>query len=235
MLDLVRSLLKTSKVVDKTVQVLRADKANEQVLSASSMEEFLPKWADAMTFPAAGMRSSLQPAATAGDIERAESRLGLRFPEELQLFYLCANGIDREFRGGDGPARNVLPVQSLAKPGTQRPLPSSLLRDEWLANGRDDGDPEGLSVFSADLASLLPGSEKFVLPFVDVDDMLILESPGLGALAVAVVKTHARFCVGTILEIENGTATYHDGIRAWLASGMSVMMRSKGQYGRYLK
>jgi hypothetical protein len=236
MFDFIRSLFKTTKVIHKTVQIVRESRAYEQDLGALPMEEFLPKWADATTFPAAGMCSSLRPAATLPDIEQAESRLGLRLPEELKNLYLRTNGIDREIRDADKPARKVLSIQSLVKPGAQKPPLSSTLREEWLAEGRDSGDPEGLCVFSTSLTSLLPGApHQFVMPFGDVDTMLSLESDGLGPLGVAVVNAHPHFPIGTILQIENGTATHFNGVRAWLASTTGMMVRFKEQYGRYAK
>jgi len=236
MFEFIRSLFKTAKIVGKTVQTLRESKAYEQELGALPMEEFLPKWAEATTFPAAGMYSSLRPAATLADIEQAESRLGLRLPEELKSLYLCTNGIDRKIRDADEPARNMLSIQSLTKPGAQKPALSSVLRDEWLADGRDNGDPEGLCVFSTGLTSVLPGApEEFVLPFGDVDAMLSLESDGLGPLGVAVVNAHPQFPIGTILQIENGTATHFNGVRTWLAGTTGMVVRFKEQYGRYSK
>jgi len=233
MFDFFRSLFKTAKVVHKTAQVIRADNRSDKELSWLPIEEFLPKWAETKTFPAAGIFVRLRPAASTGDIEQAESRLGVRLPEELRSLYLCSNGIDRELRDSDGPARNVLDVQSLSKPGERSPRLSVQLQGEWLANGRDDVDSEGLELFSSGPASLLPGAQESVLAYADIDDMLVLESDGQGSMAVAVVVPHQGFPVGTVVDIENGTATHYDGVRAWLASGMSMAMRFKEMHARY--
>lgn len=236
MFDFVRSLFKTAKIIRHTVKVVHESRVYDENLSALPMEEFLPKWADAMSFPAAGMRSSLNPAASPRDIEQAEAELGLRLPDELKDFYLSSNGINRDISGSDEPARNVLSIQSLIKPGTRNPPLSSSLREEWLTDGQEDGEPEGLCVFSTSLIHSLPGApHQFVLPFSDVDSMLSLESNGHGPLAVAVVNPHTHFPVGTILQIENGTATHFDGVREWLASTTGMIVRLKEQYGRYSK
>lgn len=236
MFDFIRSLFKTAKVVRHTVKAVREARAYEEDLSALPMQEFLPKWAEASSFPAARIRTSLNPAASLHDIEHAEARLELQLPDELKDFYLSSNGIDREIGNADEQARKVLSIQSLIKPGTRNPPLSSLLRQEWLAEGQEDGDPEGLCVFSTRLRDSLPGAPyQFVLPFGDVDAMLSLESDGHGPLAVAVVSPHPHFPVGTILQIENGTATHFDGVRVWLASTTGTIIRLKEQYGRYSK
>lgn len=236
MFGFVRSLFKTAKVIGKTVKVVRESRVYDENLSALPMEEFLPTWADATSFPAAGMLNSLNPAVSLHDIEQAEAHLGFQLPDELKDFYLSSNGINREIDGSDEPARNVLSIQLLIKPGTRNPPLSSLLREEWLADGKEDGEPEGLCVFSTSLINSLPGApHQFVLPFSDVDTMLSLESNGHGPLAVAVVNPHTHFPVGTILQIENGTATHFNGVRAWLASTTGMIVRLKEQYGRYSK
>lgn len=233
MFDFLRSIFKAAKVVHGTIRTVREDKAAEINYSALPMPEFLPIWADAMTFPAAGMRCTLRPAASMHDVSKAESRLNFSLPEELKALYLCSNGVDREI--GEEPARSVLALQALAQPGTLKPLLSSQLRDEWIANGRDNGEPEGLCLYSTGLRAMLPDGYESVLAFADVDDMLQLESRGVRPMAVAVVAPHASLAVGAILQIENGTATRFDGVRQWLAAGMGMMVRHKEMFGRYAK
>jgi hypothetical protein len=214
-----RRIFTAARVVAGTRATLARGHAEAARMATLSMGDFLREWMAIASRMPDGEVPVLRRPADAAAIAAAEIALGGPLPDELRTFYEHADGIDwsaADYR------RDLVPVAALALAASHSPSLAAQARASWEQVGREEGDPEGLAVTSStDLLKMMSGGNDFVLPFDDVDAMLALEAPRDGSGVVMVFRHHARLPVGTVLEVENGTATRHDGLRHWLGSDMA--------------
>jgi len=211
------------RIAFRTKRMLDQSKKQAKALGELPLPEFIPKWLEQMSSATDNTYPILRPPALASEIADAEQRLGMPLPDELKEFYTLCDGID----WSSASYREDFVRISELKPSCQHKPPLRMqLRKEWETWGRDDGLPEGLQVFSGNLLKLMADAHEFVLPFTDVDEMLALETPASGSGILIVTRPHRLLPRGTILEVENLSATLHDTIRSWLAESASTIAMS---------
>ncbi|HEY5995096.1 MAG TPA: SMI1/KNR4 family protein [Gallionellaceae bacterium] len=207
------------RALNETRKTLKKSAKEEDALRALPMAEFLPRWAGLLS-GATGGGPVFHKAAAHADLDLAEQRLGWPLPPELREFYLNANGIDWPM---EGYRKNLPSASEIRLSSAYVPALSAQLLDSWQSWGRDEGEPKGIKVFSTSLLDLMADRYECVIPFSEVDGMLSLDAPESGDGAVLVVNSNRHFPIGTVLEVENLTATRYDGIRQWLASGTGTI------------
>ncbi|MCL2829310.1 MAG: SMI1/KNR4 family protein [Betaproteobacteria bacterium] len=209
------------RVLAKTVFAVKQTRKKENALARLPLPEFLPKWLDVMSSDPDAPFPLMRSPASASEIADAEQRLGTTLPDELKGFYALSDGI-----GWSEPdCRNDFVRISELKPSCRYDPPlSEQLRREWESWGRENGTPEGLPVFSTSLVKLALDRHKFVLPFEEIDNMLALEAPVSGSGVLIVAEAHPLLPKGTVLALENLSATRHNGIGEWLAGYAGVVM-----------
>ncbi len=212
------------RVAFGTARAIRHSRKHVNALAELPMPDFIPRWVESMSSVADVPHPALRSAVPAAYIAEAEQRLAARLPDELKALYAITDGID--WSAADYHD-DFVRIADLKPSAAYSPSLSEQLRGEWERYGRDDGEPEGLTVFSESLVKIMTNKPEFMLPFDDVDDMLALEAPASGNGVVIVSKSHRLLPVGTVLGVENLSATRYGNIRSWLASATTAVTLSK--------
>jgi len=212
------------RAIAKTIFAVRRAKKEGNALARLPLPELLPKWLEIMSSDPDIPFPLLRSPASASEIADAERRLGITLPDELKTFYALSDGIG--WSAAD--YRNDFVRISELKPSCRYDPPlSEQLRKEWESWGRENGEPEGLPVFSTSLVDLGANRYESVLSFQEVDNMLALETPDSGCAVLIVAQPHPLLPEGTVLDLENLVATRYSNIADWLSGSAGVVILMK--------
>lgn len=147
-----------------------------------------------------------------------ESRL--RLPAELHEFYLHCDGFAP---GTDDFPAPIMPAHELQGGIDYSPPLSERIRNYWKRNGNDSEVEGMLGIFPPNnLAALASNSFEIMVPVGLLDSLTPLCPPKDDVFVAVLTEANDHLPVGTVLEIEGGTATRYDGFRHWLSSYASL-------------
>ena len=202
--------------------------AEADSLGALPIREFIPRWTALLSPSVNGESPRLNTPASDADIAAAESRLALTIPEDLRALYRFSDGLSWY---STGHYREIAALARLQPGSTHNALLSEWLQKDWVRHGRGLNMPEGLPLCHPHNSPL--ADEDILLPFGDLDSMLILEAPQSGSCSAIVVHDHPHLPVGSVLFVEEGAATYYTDLRNWLASS-AMLDRMQRNYLKQL-
>jgi tetratricopeptide (TPR) repeat protein len=217
----IRLLFLGAWAIFRTVRYLKKQRRIAVELTTLEGESFVASCFEHLNNPACGWHATLRPAAPLSEVEEARQ---IPLPGELKEFYRYCDGFASD---SDEFPTPLLPIRELKRGREYQPSVSSLLQGHWEKYGNDADEPGMVSVFPADdLGALAFNHPKQSIPLPEMDELVPLYAPNDNSFPAVVVSSTSSLPVGTVLDIESGSATCYSGFRHWLATRTQAVMLS---------
>lgn len=206
------------RVMFSTARTLNAKSKQADALSQLPIHELVTVWAARVNQP--GVYHAALRSPCPGSVSSAEARLGFRLPQQLRSFYGVCDGLETSDKEHPYP---IVRASALALAGAYTPSLSEQADAQWQEWGESDGDPRAFLVHPSGYLAAVTNRVEDELPFSFADSLIALYPPEGARCLCMVVRDSGCYGAGTVLEIENLTATRYASLSTWLAMSASAV------------